>query len=90
MKKAVETNENIVALEKKFIKEFKEMRKKNGYTQQSLANKTNMVRETIARIESGQVSPQVSTIIKLLEPIGYTLEFKKIEIPEEENTITES
>ena len=90
MKKAVETNENIVALEKKFIKEFKEMRKKNGYTQQSLANKTNMVRETIARIESGQVSPQVSTIIKLLEPIGYTLEFKKIEIPEEENTITVS
>lgn len=84
MKKVSVTSENVMLLEKEFIKGFKKIRKENSYTQASLALKTNMVRETIARIESGVVSPQISTIIKLLEPIGYTLEFKKIETEEEE------
>ncbi len=83
MKKVVVASENVILLEKEFIKGFKKMRKENGYTQASLASKTNMVRETIARIESGVVSPQISTIIKLLEPLGYTLELKKLETTEE-------
>lgn len=87
MKKVVPTSESVTMLEKEFIKGFKKMRKENGYTQASLASKTNMVRETIARIESGAVSPQISTIIKLLEPIGYTLELKKIEVEEEATQI---
>lgn len=84
MKKVTNSSDNALILEKEIIKSFKKIRKENGYTQASLAKKTNMVRETIARIESGVVSPQISTIIKLLEPIGYTIEFKKVEIPEEE------
>lgn len=84
MKKEETINDNIKLLEKEFIKTFKKVRKENGYTQATLAVKTNMVRETIARIESGVVSPQISTIIKLIEPIGYTLELKKIEVEEKE------
>lgn len=83
MKKIITMNENAMLLEKKFIKELSSLRKLNGYTQASLAKKSNMVRETIARIESGQVSAQVNTLIKILEPIGYTLSFTKIEVPEE-------
>lgn len=87
MKKVVSSSEEVIALEKEFIKSFKKMRKENGYTQASLASKTGMIRETIARIESGVVSPQVNTIIKLLEPIGYTLELKKIETEEETENV---
>lgn len=87
MKKVVVTSESVKALEKEFIKNFKKMRKDHGYTQAALAAKTNMVRETIARIESGVVSPQISTIIKLLEPLGYTLELKKVEVDEKKEVM---
>lgn len=87
MKKIITMNENAMALEKKFVKELATLRKSNGYTQASLAKKSNMVRETIARIESGQVSAQVNTLIKILEPIGYTLSFIKIETPQDQENI---
>ncbi len=70
--------EEKVTLEQEFIQEFKELRKKEKYTQHTLANKTNVIRETIARIETGAVSPQISTMLKILEPIGYTITIKKI------------
>lgn len=70
--------EEKLTLEQEFLKEFKETRKNEKYTQHTLANKTNVIRETIARIETGAVSPQISTILKILEPIGYTITIKKI------------
>lgn len=85
MRKNTNVNENINELELAFRKNFKKVRKENGYTQKTLAEKTDMVRETIARIESGQVSPQVTTIIKLLEPIGYTLDIVKLETEDDDD-----
>lgn len=77
-------SDEVLFLEKEFRTSLKKVRKENGFTQDSLAKKTNMIRETIARIESGKVSPQVNTIIKLLEPIGYKLEIVKVPVVEEE------
>ncbi len=73
-----EHKSNYKNLESDFIDEFKTVRKENKLTQEKLAKKSNIVRESIARIESKKVSPQLSTIIKLLEPIGYTITIKKI------------
>ncbi len=82
MKPEVNNNDSIKLLESEFRQELKQIRKSNNYTQETLAKKCNIIRETIARIESGGVSPQISTIIKILEPIGYTISVKKI-IPDE-------
>lgn len=68
----------LLKLEQDFINEFKGVRKQNNLTQQKLANKSKIIRESIARIETHKVSPQISTIIKLLESIGYKLAIEKI------------
>ena len=47
-------------------------------TQQEMADKSNVIRETIARIESQITSPQVRTMIKILQPLGYTIKIVSI------------
>ena len=48
-------------------------RKKANLTQRELSEKTGIIQPTIARIEKRKTSPQTSTLIKLLYPLGYTL-----------------
>lgn len=43
-----------------------------------MANDTGVVREMISVIENGRKHPQINTLIKLLEPYGYTLSITKI------------
>jgi len=50
-----------------------EARKNNKLTQRDLAKKTGIKQPVIARIEKYVNSPQTSTLIKLLYPMGYTL-----------------
>ncbi len=91
MKKVVDENDKFYVLEHEFRTNLKKTRKLNGYTQDKLSKKCGIIRETIARIESGIVSPQLNTLIKILEPIGYTIDIKKIEPEEvEEETKKES
>lgn len=42
-------------------------------SQQELANESNTIREMVAKIENRIVSPQVNTLIKMLETLGYTI-----------------
>ena len=49
------------------------LRHELGLTQQEMANNADVIRETVARIENFITSPQIRTMIKLLEPIGYTI-----------------
>ena len=65
-------------LEYEFIKKLLKVRKDNGLTQQKMADQANVIRETIARIENSMVSPNLNTIIKMLEPLGYTIDISKI------------
>ena len=71
-------DKRIVELEYKLICDFVKLRKDNGLTQQEMANEAGVVREIIAVIETRKKHPQINTLIKILEPLGYTLSITKI------------
>lgn len=66
-------------LEYDLICDLVRLRKDKKYTQKQLAEESKVVRELIAKIENQIVSPQIKTLIKILEPLGYTLKIVKIE-----------
>lgn len=66
-------------LEYELINDFINLRKENHLTQQELGDASSTIRETIAKIENQIVSPQINTLIKILEPLGYTIKIEKIE-----------
>ena len=75
----IKREKRLQELEYALIKDFINLRKSNKLTQQNLADQANVLRETVARIENVMTSPQVRTLIKLLEPLGYTLKIEKID-----------
>lgn len=60
-------------LEMNIIRATIEARKKTGFTQRELSEKTGIIQPSIAKIEKFARSPQLTTIIRLLYPMGYTL-----------------
>lgn len=54
-----------------------EIRDELGLTQKKLAELTGLKQPAIARIESMKNTPNLSTIFKLLKPLGYTLAIVK-------------
>lgn len=62
-----------IQLEMDIIQATIEARKKCKLTQRELSNKSGVKQPVIARIEKCVNSPQTSTLIKLLYPMGYTL-----------------
>lgn len=50
-----------------------EARNEAGITQQELERVSGVKQPLIARIERGKVDPQITTILRLLEPLGKTL-----------------
>jgi DNA-binding XRE family transcriptional regulator len=50
-----------------------EARESKGLTQKQLANLSGLKQPAIARLESMKVTPQIDTLFKILEPLGYTL-----------------
>lgn len=62
-----------IQLEMDIINATIEARKKNKLTQRELSKKSGVKQPVIARIEKCVNSPQTSTLIKLLYPMGYTI-----------------
>jgi len=62
-----------IELEKDLIKAMIKARKKSNLTQRQLSEKSGIIQPSIAKIESLARSPQASTLIRLLYPMGYTL-----------------
>ena len=60
-------------LEMELIEATIEARKNANLTQRDLSEKSGIVQPSIAKIESFARSPQASTLIKLLYPLGYTI-----------------
>lgn len=62
-------------------KSIKEARKKKGYTQITLADKSGLKQSQIARLENNTSEPRVSTLIKLSKALDFELviEFKESE-----------
>ncbi len=68
----------IMELEYNLICEFIKLRNDLGISQQQMVNVSGVVREMIAVIENRKKHPQINTLIKILEPFGYTLSITKI------------
>ena len=68
----------IMDLEYNLICDFIKLRNELGISQQQMANEAGVVREMIAVIENRKKHPQINTLIKILEPFGYTLSITKI------------
>ena len=62
-----------IQLEEDIIEATIEARKKNKLTQRELSKISGVKQPVIARIEKYANSPQNSTLIKLLYPMGYTI-----------------
>ena len=62
-----------IQLEMDIINATIEARKKNKLTQRELSKRSGVKQPVIARIEKCVNSPQTSTLIKLLYPMGYTI-----------------
>lgn len=73
----------LIELEYDLICDFIKLRNELGLSQQKMADECGVVREMIAVIENQSKHPQINTLIKILEPFGYTLSI--IKIREEKN-----
>ena len=79
LEKYIEKEKQITEMEHELIMEYIKLRKNEKITQQEIADQSNIIRTTVARIEAGMNSPQVKTLLQMLEPLGYTLKIGKIE-----------
>lgn len=68
----------ILDLEYNLICDFIKLRSELGLSQQKMAEESGVIREMIAVIENRKKHPQINTLIKILEPFGYTLSITKI------------
>ncbi|MDD6153471.1 MAG: helix-turn-helix domain-containing protein [Elusimicrobia bacterium] len=55
------------------VARFVELRKKAKMTQQQVAEKTGINQSSIARMENGGRAPQLSTILRLFDAVGFQL-----------------
>ena len=68
-----------IELEYNLICDFIKLRNELGLSQRQMAKECGVIREIIAVIELQKKHPQINTLIKILEPFGYTLSITKIE-----------
>lgn len=71
-------DENIIELEKDLIRTMVKLREEKGLTQSQLAEICNVKQPVIARMESSVHSPQIDSLLKILTPLGYTLQIVPI------------
>ncbi len=67
-------DKNIIELEKDLIRTMVAIREEKGLTQSQLAEMCNLKQPVIARMESSVHSPQINSLLKVLTPLGYTLQ----------------
>ena len=82
--KQIEEDSKLIELEYKLICDFIKLRNELGLSQQKMADESGVIREMIAVIENRKKHPQINTLIKILEPFGYTLSITKIKEEKDE------
>lgn len=63
-------------------KRLRELRKAHGYTQQALAEKANIDEKHLSRVENGKYFPTYTTLNKLLNALGLSLEEAGLDLEE--------
>ena len=76
--KNIDDEKKVLDLEYNLICDFIKLRNELGLTQKQMGEASNTIREVIAVIETRKKHPQINTLIKILEPFGYTLSITKI------------
>lgn len=71
--------EQVIELEKELLRTLVKVREEKGYTQKQLAELCDVKQPVIARMESAVHSPQINSLLKILVPLGYTLEIVPLE-----------
>ena len=66
--------QNAIDLEKDLIRTMVAIREEKGLTQSQLAEMCHVKQPVIARMESSIHSPQIDSLLKILTPLGYTLQ----------------
>lgn len=74
-----EEDEKVIALEKKLIETMVHIREEKGLTQSQLAKLCDVKQPLIARMESSTHSPQIDSLLRILVPLGYTLQIVPIQ-----------
>lgn len=69
---------NAIELEKNLIRTMVQIREEKGLTQSQLAEICNVKQPVIARMESSVHSPQINSLLRILAPLGYTLQIVPI------------
>ena len=69
----------LIEFETELIGKLIEAREKRGLSQRDLAELSGVKQPSIARLESMRATPQIDTLFKLLNPLGYTLAIQSIE-----------
>lgn len=72
-------DEKVIALEKKLIETIVHIREEKGLTQAQLAKLCDVKQPLISRIESSTHSPQIDSLLRILVPLGYTLQIVPIQ-----------
>ena len=74
----IRNEKNIIELEYNLICDFIKLLNELGLSQQEMTDECGVVREMIVVIENQKKHTQINTLIKILEPFGYTLSIIKI------------
>lgn len=62
-----------IELKVKIVGEILKVRKEKGLTQAELESISGVKQSFIARVENNKTDPQLTTILKILRPLGMTL-----------------
>ena len=73
----IELDKDVLDMEKNFIFDFIKMRHDLGLTQKEMAERSGVLRDKIAKIEAGLYSPNLTSLLKILGPLGYTIKIEK-------------
>lgn len=71
--------EALIALEKELIRTMVKIREEQGLTQAELAEMCNVKQPVIARMEKAVHSPRIDSLLRVLNPMGYTLQIVPME-----------
>lgn len=77
IKEYVKREKEILDKEFELVEQLCNLRKEHNISQQLLANIIGTKQPQIVRVEKRLHSPQLNTLLKILDVYGYTIEFKK-------------
>ncbi|MBP5160065.1 MAG: XRE family transcriptional regulator [Lachnospiraceae bacterium] len=72
-------DERVVELEKELIRTMVSIREEQGLTQTELSKRCGIKQPMLARMEKNVHSPQLDSLLRVLTPLGYTLQIIPLE-----------